>query len=96
MDDKKYNGWANYATWRVNLEIFDGIDWVDYFGGEISSMDISDIADQLEDMAEEAVSGYGEVKEGIALNYAMAFISDVDWYEIAESIKENYTEENND
>jgi hypothetical protein len=22
----KYNGWTNYATWRVNLEIFDGID----------------------------------------------------------------------
>jgi len=21
----EYNGWTNYATWRVNLEIFDGI-----------------------------------------------------------------------
>ena len=24
MSDTKYNGWTNYATWRVNLEIFDG------------------------------------------------------------------------
>ena len=23
---EKYNGWTNYATWRVNLEIFDGMD----------------------------------------------------------------------
>lgn len=21
----KYNGWTNYATWRVNLEMFDGM-----------------------------------------------------------------------
>jgi len=21
-----YNGWTNYVTWRVNLEIFDGMD----------------------------------------------------------------------
>ena len=20
----KYNGWTNYATWRIDLEIFDG------------------------------------------------------------------------
>ena len=25
MKDQKYNGWTNYATWRVNLEIFDGL-----------------------------------------------------------------------
>ena len=27
MSDKKHNGWTNYATWRVNLEIIDGYDW---------------------------------------------------------------------
>jgi hypothetical protein len=25
MKTEKYNGWTNYATWRVNLEMFDGI-----------------------------------------------------------------------
>ena len=24
---KRYNGWANYETWRVNLEYFDADDW---------------------------------------------------------------------
>ena len=23
----RHNGWTNYATWRVNLEIIDGYDW---------------------------------------------------------------------
>lgn len=25
MTDDTYNGWTNYATWRVNLEMFDGM-----------------------------------------------------------------------
>ena len=27
----KYNGWTNYATWRVQLEIFDSMHVEDYF-----------------------------------------------------------------
>ena len=23
---EKHNGWTNYATWRINLEIIDGIE----------------------------------------------------------------------
>ena len=30
MSDKKYNGWTNYATWRVQLEIIDGYDWYEH------------------------------------------------------------------
>ena len=26
---KEYNGWANYPTWRVNLEILGDIQWVE-------------------------------------------------------------------
>lgn len=26
MGDVTYNGWTNYPTWRVNLEMFDGYD----------------------------------------------------------------------
>ena len=24
MDTQKHNGWTNYATWRIHLELFDG------------------------------------------------------------------------
>ena len=26
MTKETYNGWTNYATWRVNLEMFDVVD----------------------------------------------------------------------
>ena len=28
METEQHNGWTNYATWRVQLEVFS--DWVDY------------------------------------------------------------------
>ena len=24
---EKHNGWTNYATWRINLEVIDGIEF---------------------------------------------------------------------
>lgn len=32
MENKKYNGWTNYATWRVNLEVLDGVELRDLLG----------------------------------------------------------------
>jgi len=31
MNINEYNGWTNYATWRVNLELFSDMDYKDYF-----------------------------------------------------------------
>lgn len=74
MSNTKYNGWTNYATWRVNLEMFDcdshdGFD-ADYFKGlaiEILEADCP--------------------QESLAFDYAMAFLDDVNWHEIAENHK---------
>lgn len=90
MEDKTYNGWTNYATWRVNLEILDGHDWSDDVDDDT---EVSDLADRMEEMVDEAVSGYGEVKEGLALDYARAFISHVNYYEIAEHVIDDYNTE---
>ena len=29
-----YNGWTNYATWRVNLEVLDGVELRDLLGAK--------------------------------------------------------------
>ncbi len=42
--DTKYNGWTNYATWRVNLEIFDG--------GEFSNMAACEMREFVEELIE--------------------------------------------
>ena len=74
---EKYNGWTNYATWRVNLEIFDGL-YSDMEGESAT-------AEGCKDYAEDII---GENGEGLALDYAMAFLASVNWYEIAEALNE--------
>jgi hypothetical protein len=79
-----YNGWTNYATWRVNLEIFDGLTLEDLNTVEVEPYEVSQV---LKDYATELVSG-----NDLATDYALAFMSDVNWYEIAEHIIENSKE----
>ena len=68
MEKQTYNGWTNYATWRVNLELFDGSKgtWT---------------ADSARDFVEDVI--IDSTPDGIARDYALAFISDVNWHEIA-------------
>jgi hypothetical protein len=89
-DNTTCNGWANYATWRVNMEICDDV--TSNLGTEIEENglepfdSIGDLADYLRDNAEEVVSGYGDVNtDSIAYDYASAFLSQVNWDEIARS-----------
>ena len=77
-DEKGYNGWANYATWRVMLEMFDGYDPE---GTPVTP-------EYCEELADDIVSNYGDTHSGLALDYARAFLSVVDWREIANAINE--------
>jgi hypothetical protein len=76
--DNKYNGWTNYATWRVNLEMFDGSE--SYWTAESAR-------EFVEYLIEDSTP------EGVARDYAMAFLSDVNWHEIAEHYQDNEEEE---
>jgi hypothetical protein len=92
MTDKTYNGWTNYATWRIALEIFDGLNPIEDWGLEIDERGADDeyakeqLAEALENYAEELVSQ--TAPEGLALGYALAFMSNVNWYEIASHMLE--------
>jgi hypothetical protein len=98
MSDQTYNGWTNYATWRVNLEIFDGIDPHDYGWDNLDSYDLGK---QLQDYAEELIEmsvrdpqcGTGQHSPSLARDYALAFLADVDWREIADHLIEAYATE---
>ena len=80
----EYNGWTNYATWRVRLEMFDSYD-----GASDNDLDAYDLGQNLREMALETVA---EQASGLALDYAEAFLSDVNWFEIAEHMIEDYRE----
>ena len=86
-----YNGWTNYATWRVNLEIFDGQSPRDIIGRR--PHDFSELADALKEQAIELMEQSGK---GLVLDYAMAFLSDVNWQEIAKNMMADYSDEDED
>ena len=81
MNDKKYNGWTNYATWRINLEIL----------GDINSLTNNTSADDLKELVEDVVFSQYELGNGSHLveDYARAFISEVNFYEIANHINDD-------
>lgn len=95
MQDTKYNGWTNYATWRVNLEIFDGFDPSDYYSA-FDADDAHGLADSLQQYAEQVIfeCGYDErAPSSLMEDYARAFLQDVNWDEIAAHMIAEYSGE---
>jgi len=88
MSNTTYNGWTNYATWRVNLEIFDGMDIMDYLG---PCADIGTLSMRMKEYAENIIEDQTS-ENSIAQSYALAFLADVNWYEIAKHYHEEVTQ----
>ena len=89
--DTPYNGWTNYATWRVNLEIFDQLSPGDFWGFEnCTKEDQYDLGKALNEYADELICECSQ--EGLARDYAFAFLSDVNWHEIAGHMIEDHCE----
>ena len=91
-----YNGWTNYATWRVNLELLDGYetsiesnpeDYTQCVKNESISNSkkmeiVYNLSKELESVVEEIMNSCNT--DSIVRSYADAFVSNVNWYEIAE------------
>lgn len=81
-----YNGWVNYETWRVNVDVVDGMTSED-FGFNTHDLATDDyentekLAEALEIYTVETVSA--GVPKGLALDLAMNFLDKVDWEQIA-------------
>lgn len=86
-----YNGWTNYATWRINLEMIDGSEASDYVSGK--SRNVTDLAAALSERVEESITSSGS---GLAVEYALAFVDHVNWREIAEHMLGNEADDEAD
>jgi hypothetical protein len=85
-----YNGWTNYATWRVNLEMIDGIEPSKMGWHKLDRFDLADC------LKEYCIQMLEEMGDTLVLSYALAFLSDVNWREIAEHMIITYAEEGED
>ena len=82
---KEYNVWTNYATWRVALDIIDGIEF-----------EVETCAEDIKEIVEDVVfSQYelGTTGAGLIEDYARSVVAQVNFYEIAESINERLDEQ---
>tara|TARA_B110000908_G_C10224207_1_gene437024 strand:- start:1307 stop:1555 length:249 start_codon:yes stop_codon:yes gene_type:complete len=77
MREDKYNGWTNYATWRVFTDNLIDIEWEERV-----------TAGGLREIVEDIMFDNFEIKNGSHLveDYARVFIEGVNFYEIAENI----------
>ncbi|CAB4161658.1 hypothetical protein UFOVP761_14 [uncultured Caudovirales phage] len=95
--DTRYNGWTNYATWRVNLEVFDGATADDIMGNGPEGIDRDDdltalalaLSEHAELIIEEETTN---ASHGLARSFALSFLSDVNWGEIAEHMLSDWEE----
>jgi hypothetical protein len=85
---EKYNGWTNYATWRVNLEVLDGMQLED-FGYCLHELDVDGpegaelLSEAMNDYATQALTTDGELSN-FALSLVESFLDKVNWVEIAD------------
>ena len=84
MENKKHNGYHNYETWRVMLEVLGDIEW---------DADEEVTEDLLEEIVNDAVFSNSVEKDCLAADYARSFLSNVNYHELAETINEDRDEE---
>ena len=92
--DNTYNGWHNYPTWRIALEIFDGFDMSDYY--QTYMLKTYDFGQFLKEYADDIIfMDIPPNNNSLAIDYAGAFLQDVNWYEIANHLIQDYENELN-
>jgi len=97
MTKETYNGYTNYETWNTNLhysdsffdiakEAVENLDTEAEDFAEDFSLDslVDDLAQAFEDLVWE-ISGVEELPDGIAKDFALQGLEQVDWLDIAET-----------
>lgn len=84
---EKYNGWTNYATWRINLELLDGFNLCDlFYDVGTDTTDAYDVGQELKAYVEGMIEN--DPASEFVKGYAFAFLADVNWQEIATALLE--------
>lgn len=87
--DHRYNGWANYETWAVNLWItndqFSTEHWEEIAVDTLRVKSKDDATYRLSEMLKDEISEGSPLTEAtLYFDLLNAALSTVDWYEIAE------------
>ena len=81
----RHKGYANAATWRVKTDVFNDFDLDDWC---LDMLDTAELAGWMRDHVREIIEE--DAGEGIARVYAVLFLADVDWAELAQTARDEY------
>ena len=84
----RYMGYANAATWRVKTDVFKDFDLDDWC---LDMLDANELAGWMRDHTREIIEEAAQ--PGLARDYALAFLSDVNWAELAQTAWDEYWQE---
>ena len=70
MSEKKYNGWGNYATWRVNLEILGDIEWQDV---EVKGITVDYLKEIVDEIVFDQYRANNTITSNLVEDYANGF-----------------------
>lgn len=77
-----YNGWTNWETWKVNLELLDGLDASDLNIEHYTQDEYYEAGQVIEEYVGELISMEYNT-DGFVSGIVRGFMSDVNWSEIA-------------
>ena len=89
--NEEYNGWTNYATWRVYQEIIEDREWTEEEIEVLNEEYIDALVEKVvfEEYEEAVIKGKAGGNFGLMEDYAKAFLDNVNYREIAEASKED-------
>lgn len=85
----KYNGWANWETWKTHLEILDGMEADDLGIDHLSADDVWQAGEAIREYVEEVISPE-YTGDGFIGGIVYEFLHTVDWVEIARHILDQW------
>jgi hypothetical protein len=90
MCNETFNGWANHATWLVNLWLGE----YDYNPSELLGLSRYDATQALKETVDNILTNYEDAKiTGFAADLIQSTLSDVNWYELANHCIKDLPEE---
>ena len=88
----EYNGWTNWETWKVNLELLDGLDSSDLSIEHYTQDEYYEAGEVIREFVEEVICHEYEAG-GFVTGIVSGFLSDVNWSELAKMFIDQWVED---
>lgn len=86
-----YNGWSNYETWRINLEMVDGMSLEDFGFDGTETVHAKHLGEMIREYCEDIiVQQVDGLSHRLGVDIVLSFLDRVDWTEIATHLIDDY------